>query len=587
MYIAPSIAVKHPKSLRVPLLSHPPVRSLTPLIITALLGVSCAGQRPPSGGPVDTTPPTVVATYPPPGTTHFHGAYVMLEFSKYVERRSLEESIFISPHTGALEFEWSGREVEIHFTQPLKENVTYVVTVGTDVVDLRNRNRMAEAFSFAFSTGNSIDSGIIRGRVFDPKPNGVTVFAYALNNRMPDTLNPARVQPEYVTQTGNDGLFTLPYLAWGRYRLFAVRDQYKNVVYEPQIDQIGMASGDVEVIVDRPVLDGVMIQLTVEDTTAPFVLSAEAVHKNLVSVKFSEAVDISTLTPASFTIHDTLSPTNVALDRHFYDPRSLTVVHVATADLDSTVIYRATVDGVCDTAGNAVNPAAHSALFRGTSLSDTLAPRVVAGVMRDSVRDVLYDVVFDFVFSEGVKKEPFEQGFRLVDSAGRRIEGTFRWRSSAAIRFTPNNLLLPLAWYSLFLQLDSVQDFSGNRLRDTIVTRRFQTIDWRKFGSIRGRIEDVVSFREGEMYVFAQSVTDKTQTPVVNRIGTAGEFSFEYLLEGQYVLSAFHDSDGDGRYSHGRSFPFVPSERFAVYPDTIKVRPRWPVEGVVIRFGEW
>ena len=51
------------------------------------------------------------------------------------------------------------------------------------------------------------------------------------------------------------------------------------------------------------------------------------------------------------------------------------------------------------------------------------------------------------------------------------------------------------------------------------------------------------------------------------------------LLPGHYFLDCFRDSDGNGRYSYGHTFPFVPAERFAVYPDTVVLRSRWPNEG--------
>lgn len=106
----------------------------------------CAGERAPEGGPIDTTPPEIIDVYPPPNTTEYSSSHISLEFSKYVERRSVEESIFISPYVKDVKFDWSGREVELSFRDSLRKNTTYVVTVGTDVVDVNNRNRMAHAY---------------------------------------------------------------------------------------------------------------------------------------------------------------------------------------------------------------------------------------------------------------------------------------------------------------------------------------------------------------------------------------------------------------------------------------------------------
>jgi hypothetical protein len=614
VYIAPSIFFNktnhhkfHPRLIR-PLRNRIPVASgklrpsitgpcvnrsykiistnILPVAIFALLAIRCAGQAPPPGGPPDTTEPSVINTYPEPQATHFNDTRVVLEFSEYVDRRSVEESIFISPDVSPLEFNWSGMEVEIMFGQKLKENVTYVVTVGTDVVDLRN-NKMAESFSLPFSTGAVIDSGSLHGKVYDPKPDGVTIFAYSLDRRLQDTLNPAKVKPDYVTQTGKDGSFKLDYLSLGRYRLYAVRDQYKNILYEPQVDQIGMAAYDFELSSERRAVSGIQFQLTVEDTTPPFVLDAEAVHKNLVKVRFGETMDIAGIKPTAFSVIDTFSLHPTTFSDLFFDPYSANAVHLITADLDSAVVYRVTVSGMGDTAGNSINPEANSASFRGSSSPDTVIPRITfVGGLQDSIRDVLYDKVFEMVFNKGVKRDIFERRFGLFDSTGQTVSGTFMWWNSAVVCFTPTNPLQPLAWYAARLQLDSVQDLAGHRVGDSTVVRRFQTMDWRKFGSIKGRVEDPLRDAVGEIVLFAISITDKTAAPVVKRLRSAGEIHFEYLLEGQYVLQAFRDRDANGKYSHGKAFPFVPSERFAVYPDTIKIRARWPVEGVVVRFGD-
>jgi len=165
----------------------------------------CAGQILPPGGPPDLTPPKILETSPVPGSLSFQGETISLTFDKYVDKTSFQQSCFISPPAGRLTYEWSGKEVEIRFGDTLRNSTTYVLTVGTDVKDTRN-NRLAEAFSLAFSTGNSVDSASVSGKVLDPKPEGVMIYAYRLNRMNPDTLNPSHTLPDYLTQTGNGGL---------------------------------------------------------------------------------------------------------------------------------------------------------------------------------------------------------------------------------------------------------------------------------------------------------------------------------------------------------------------------------------------
>ena len=120
--------------------------------------ISCANQLPPGGGEVDSIPPEIISSYPENGTTNFNNDYIEFEFSEYVDKRSFKDALFISPAIDEqLEISWSGTSVEIGFPNGLKDSLTYVVTIGTDVVDVNNKNRMLNSYSFSFATGDKID----------------------------------------------------------------------------------------------------------------------------------------------------------------------------------------------------------------------------------------------------------------------------------------------------------------------------------------------------------------------------------------------------------------------------------------------
>jgi hypothetical protein len=215
-----------------------------------------------------------------PGSLSFQGETISLTFDKYIDKTSFQQSCFISPPAGRLAYEWSGKEVEIKLGEKLRDSTTYVLTVGTDVKDTRN-NRLAEAFSLAFSTGSSIDSGSVTGNVLDAKPEGVMIYAFRLDRMNPDTLDPSHTLPDYLTQTGTGGRFRLTNLASGRYRILAIRDQYKNLTYDCQIDEYGVLREDVTLGAKKRELEGMNFQLTKEDTTPPVLTSARALDRHM------------------------------------------------------------------------------------------------------------------------------------------------------------------------------------------------------------------------------------------------------------------------------------------------------------------
>jgi len=554
------------------------------VFLFSLLCFQCAGELPPSGGPVDTVPPKIVATYPEPNTVNFSDNKIILEFDKYVEESSVEGSIFISPAIELLEFDWSGKKVEVQFAQKLRPRTTYVVNVGTDVVDIRNRNRTDKAFTLAFSTGGSIDSGFISGRVYDEKPEGVMIFAYRHDSLETSTVDPSVEKPDYLTQTGKDGSFSLTHLGLGLYRLFAVRDEYKNLLYDVGNDQIGMYNRDVVLDTTRSSVVNVNFHLTKEDTIKPELFSATASDRDHVLLHFSKALDPERFSSNAFSIVDTLTREHLQVRDGFVDLQDPSSLVLVTSDQKPRTGYRVVVDNVFDTTGNALSAESNSAAFDGASLPDSSAPRIVKISVRDSARQVPFDARIEMCFDDAVVHEEIEKAFSLFDSSGVRVSGVFQWKTSAAVDFVPRTELQSRAWYKLRLPLSSVIDLAENRGKDSVIVVSFETVDKKQFGSLDGEVVDETGDKvQAPIIIQAKEVSEKDRRAYEAKILRQGRFQIPRIEEGSYILSAFRDDDNNGRYSYGKPFPFQPSELFTFYPDTIKVRARWPVEGIVIR----
>ncbi|HLP15165.1 MAG TPA: Ig-like domain-containing protein [Bacteroidota bacterium] len=555
------------------------------IVCLLFLLAGCAGQQAPEGGPVDTVPPEIASVYPAPNTVNFKDSRIAIEFSEYVDRSSVEKAVFISPFVSDIEYAWSGREVEIIIHGGLKANTTYVLTLGTDVVDYNNHNRLAAAFTLAFSTGNVIDRGAIEGHVYDDKPEGVMIFAYRLNDIRPDTLNPAVTKPDYITQTGASGTFALSHLAFGTYRVFAVRDEYRDLVYTPEVDAVGTLTKDLVVSERDTLSSGAAFTLALEDTSAPRLLSAEARDVRHVILKFSEAIDTSMAPGLSraISITDTLSGRALDVTEAFIEnPQTALSMTVCTKEQIRDAGYRVSVTAVRDRALHPIAPSASSLVFRGSDRPDTLAPVLIAGSMRDTLSHIELDDHFRFDFSDALKPSVLHVfSIRLGDSLD--VPGTIARPTISGVVLTPNAPLLPKSRYSITIRYDSVRSLtSGSALKDSVRTVRYTTIDPENFSSLEGRIDSPVLSDTAVTIVEAFNTADKTA--VVRRsVATKDRtFSFQRLAEGMYRLRAFSDMNNNGVLDAGRPFPFRYSEPFVVGRDTVKVRARWPVEGVVI-----
>ena len=553
--------------------------------LAAIALAGCAGQVQPSGGPPDTIPPAIIRTIPDTNAVRVSTSFLELEFSEYVDRRSVEEAVFISPHLGTLEFDWGGTEVRITFQDTLRRNTTYVVTIGTDVVDIRAQNRMARSYTLAFSTGDSLDQGSMEGHVVDERPDGVMVFAYNLDGVDPDTLNPSHTRPDYIVQTGADGKFQLRNTVISTYRVIAVRDEYKNLVYDREVDQYGVSQNDITLTPARPHAAGIWFRLAKEDTTKPFLSSVTASDRYHVLLRFSEAVDTTSVTHAAFRLLDTLSLSPLRLGALYQDMGNPALIGAELIDpLDSTRTYRMIVRGLADRAGNVTDSTRVGADFPGSGIPDTVRPVVRVHNVADSSRGIPLDIPFEIDLGKPVSLGPALASVTLLDSARRVVPANVVARTPAQIRLIPRIPLIPSAWHTIGIVLDSLVDSRGNRYRDSTALIRFQTMDLRVTGTIEGRVLDPGG--RGDIVITARSIDLTPPRSDSVRIRKDTSFVIEKLTEGKYAIQGYRDEDGNRAYTPGLPHPYKPSERFAVFPDTVKIRARWSIEGVVLKFPQ-
>jgi hypothetical protein len=550
-----------------------------------VLLAGCAGQRAPEGGPVDTDPPVVVSTIPPNYTTRFTGTSITLEFNEYVDHRSVEGALFVSPSVGPLTFDWSGREIEISFAGPLRRSTTYVVTIGTDVVDLNNRNKLAQAHTLAFSTGEDIDHGAIEGRVYPRQPadspQGVTILAYHLKDINPDTLDPRSTLPDYVTQSGKGGEFFLKHLAFGTYRVIALRDEYKNLLYDPEVDDVGVMHGDIALTPHDTLRSHVWIRMFREETTAVRLLRVVAQNSHLLRAEFSSPLSPK-ISPSWFRITDTLTSRELAVVAAAPVFPGLTSVLLSTAAQESDKPYRLVVDSVRSGSGLAMNPLASASVFSGTDAPDTTGIGIASCSVEDSTKRVDLDAIIFVHFTFPVQRNVPSEAISLLDSGKVVIPCNVHWLSDATVQLKPVQPLRSKVLYSLLVDLERFVDYWGRAGKDTLLAFRFQTIDRSLFSTIEGGVKDTGADQAGPVRVVARNAASSVGKEYEVRLDRAGPFVLQDIPEGKYILSAYRDRNGDGQYNIGRVVPFKPSERFTQYADTLKLRARWPLEGVTM-----
>ena len=133
---------------------------------------ACAQPMPPPGGPVDETPPHLVAVTPDSGSTG-HGALdrVRIAFSEKMDRTDAFRWLAIFPDRKIRNTDWSGARVAtVEFEEPLPPDTVVVLEIKPGMKDSHGvpqpRGRM-----LVFATGDSIADGSIGGGVIlDEQP---------------------------------------------------------------------------------------------------------------------------------------------------------------------------------------------------------------------------------------------------------------------------------------------------------------------------------------------------------------------------------------------------------------------------------
>ncbi len=200
------------------------IAALTLAAALMLVAAACANIGTPEGGPRDYTPPRVVKTSPANGAVNFKGNKVEITFDEIVQIKDQQSKVVVSPAQKEMPvIRNTGRKVTVEFRDTLKPNTTYVVDF-TNAIEDNNEGNVLDGYSFAFSTGETIDSLQVSGmalRASDLEP--MQHILVGLHSNLSDTAF-ATTPLERISRTNDRGQFTLRNLKPGRYHIFALND---------------------------------------------------------------------------------------------------------------------------------------------------------------------------------------------------------------------------------------------------------------------------------------------------------------------------------------------------------------------------
>ena len=201
---------------------------------------SCANTTtPPTGGPKDTIPPTIVEIYPALGQVNVpvHKSKLKLEFDEYVVVKD-PKSLYLSPPLEKAPLhKIKGKSVIVYFDGDLDSNKTYTLDVTNAIAD-NNEGNMFPGYTLVFSTGERIDSMVVTGLVQDCNTlmplKGATVMLYKDHADSAIFLK----RPDAAVKTDEWGFFCLRNIQDTLYRMYAIIDDNNNNIYEAENEKV-------------------------------------------------------------------------------------------------------------------------------------------------------------------------------------------------------------------------------------------------------------------------------------------------------------------------------------------------------------
>lgn len=201
-------------------------------LLLVLMIYSCASIGTPNGGPYDETPPTFVSSTPAPNQLNYTGKKIEILFDELIQIDKPSENVIITPPQLSLPIiRASGRKAVIELKDSLKENTTYTIDFTNSISD-NNEKNVYENFSFAFSTGDVIDTLEVSGLLLnaeDLEPmTGITIGLHS------DLEDSAFVKTPFVrtSKTNDRGKFTIRNIAPGTYRIYALNDVNRDYKFD-------------------------------------------------------------------------------------------------------------------------------------------------------------------------------------------------------------------------------------------------------------------------------------------------------------------------------------------------------------------
>ena len=522
---------------------------------------SCAAIAPPSGGPDDETAPKFIGSIPESGSTEFMGGKVVLQFSEYIDKKSIDRAISISPEPQTpVDVIYEDDEIHLFFPEELLLNQTYIISINRTLIDERNV-ALDKSIQIAFSTGSTIENGKIMGRVFGEEK--YAVHLWKLNSEIIDTLFFSK--PLYVSEADDKGFFQFNYLSTGEYSALAVDRSAAGLPLNRERIAYGLGPQLVYNLSSNEVIKN--ISFMVQRETPKIKLT----HVDWKGPRWGWMHFNQSLNDISFEGVKIIDSDSSELTPNYYqDPSEKSRFLLTLNDTLNEGKVNLNIKKIVPNSGPSISNSAIS--FRVSNDPDSshlylLKPPLTSIINKDNKGGPLLSVVFS---------KPIESfsdsAFQIISDSDTTLASMTKV-NPMEFTFLPKKGWKEKKTYRLFLSSKYLLPIEGKSFPDPI--KSIDVISKKKigYGTLLGSLVGAQ-----KPSIIRLKLISKVPEYFVSDVDSNDEFYVNELPEGKYELMVINDSNKDKIFNYGTIMPLKKSEWFYISPDTFEVRANWEID---------
>ena len=514
-------------------------------ILTLLILLDCANRGTPTGGEIDTEPPVVLKSSPENFTTNFEAEEIEIIFNEYIRLNNTQKELIISPPIEPqpliMPMGSASKVLTISEFDSLQKNTTYSFHFGESIEDNNERNPLSN-YRYVFSTGDYIDSLVVKGTVKDAFnreiSENINVLLYEVDSLFTDSII-YKEKPKYVAKViDTTNTFTIQNIKQGKYLIIALEEENKDYTFQSKVDKIGFTEGFIELPKDS------LVNLRVFKEKSPFKIGKP---KQKTSRSFSFGYE-GEYEPFKIKI--------VSADSFIYESK------ITRERKSDSLIFWLKSDKKLDSIAFSVY---------NDNFSDTLSLN-----LRNKINDSL------IIKSEQNKTLKFDENFLIeANLPFQKIDQnkiSIINKDSLKIEFEIklDTIMNQYGFvfdkeeeqeYSIELLPGALTDFYENQ-NDTLFYK-VKTRSYNDYGNLS------LNLRNANFPMIIELVNPNGEVKYNKYTTNSSSVDFNNIDSGKYYIRIIFDENKNKKFDSGNFLKRIESEKVIYYPDEIDVRAGW------------